>query len=177
MEKETEKKAIPFGKPVRVGNFKLWRGRFRLGNGEIAVLYASSLDGAWMTRIPSTLEMYGWLCLSYGDMESGDTERKAHGEAVITTVLSNMLYASSIGNGFYQRALEMCATVYAHPSLVDRKSKEHKGFVKDVKALTDMFLEWRKGYDEYARTKEPTEQDDRNDGMADEAIGVINGDE
>jgi hypothetical protein len=99
--------------------------------------------------------------------------QKAQGEAVLTTVLSNILYASSIGNGYYQRALEMCATVYAHPTLVDRKSKEHKGFMKDVKAIVDMFLEWRKGYDERVKTLEPTEKDMHQDEIADEALEIV----
>lgn len=169
-EKEDKKRPIPFNKAVRVGNFKLWRSR----SNDVEVVNASSLDGAWMVRIPSTIEMYGWLCMSYSDYMSDDVDAKAQGEAVLTTVLSNILYASSIGNGYYQRALEMCATVYAHPSLVDKKSKEHKGFMKDVKAIVDMFLEWRKGYDERVKTLEPTEKDMHQDEIADEALEILN---
>ena len=170
MEKEDKKRQIPFNKAVNVGNFKLWRARFN----DVEVVNASSLDGAWMVRIPSTIEMYGWLCMSYSDYMSDDVDAKAQGEAVLTTVLSNILYASSIGNGYYQRALELCATVYAHPSLVDRKSKEHKGFMKDVKAIVDMFLEWRKDYDERVKTLEPTEKDMHQDEIADEALEILN---
>ena len=173
MEKENTK--IPFNKAARVGNYKVWRSRHKVEDTYIEVLNVSTLDGAWMTRIPSTLEMYGWLCMAYSDYMSDDVQQKLQGEAVLTTVFSNILYASSIGNGYYQRALEICATVYAHPSLVDRKSKEYKGFVKDVKAIIDMFLDWRKGYN--AQIKEPTEKEDRQDEIADEVIEMLNEEE
>ena len=164
---------IPFNKAARVGNYKVWRSRHKVGDTTIEVLNVSTLDGAWMTRIPSTLEMFGWLCMAYSDYKSEDIQQKAQGEAVMTTVFSNMLYVSSIGNGYYQRALELCATVYAHPSLLDKKSKEHNGFVKDVKAIIDMFLEWRKGYEEKVRTLEPTEKESRQDEIAEEALDIV----
>jgi hypothetical protein len=47
--------------------------------------------------------------------------------------------------------------------------------VKDVKAIIDMFLDWRKGYD--AQIKEPTEKEDRQDEIADEAIEMLNKEE
>lgn len=171
--KKDNKEAIPFGKAVRVGNFKLWRSRYKTGDSEIGVLHVSTLDGAWMTRIPSTLEMYGWLCVAYADYNSDDAERKFQGEAVLATTLSNMLYASSIVNGYYHRGLELCATVYAHPTLLDKKSKEHKGFMKDVKGLVDKFLEWRKGYDEFTRQNTPTEKDEHQEDLAEQALEIL----
>ena len=169
-----ENAKIPFNKAVRVNNYKVWRSRHKVEDTDMDVLNVSTLDGAWMTRIPSTLEMYGWLCMSYADYMSDDLQRKVQGESVLTTVFGNMLYASSIGNGYYQRALELCATVYAHPKLLDKKSKEHKGFMKDVKAIVDMFLEWRKDYDERVKTLEPTEKDMHQDEIADEALEILN---
>ena len=174
MEKGTGNKVqIPFGKAVRVHNFKLWRSRVKYGDATIEAVNASTLDGSWMTRIPSTVDMYGWICMSYSDFMDDDVTRKAQGEAVLTTVLSNMLYTSSIVNGYYQRALELCATVYAHPSLLDCKSKEHKGFVKDVKGLCSEFLKWRRGYDEYMKDNEPTEEQMHQDEIAEQALEAL----
>ena len=173
MATEKNNVQIPFGRAVRVNNYKVWRSRYKAGDAEIECINVSTLDGAWMTRIPSTIEMYGWLCMAYGDYMGEDMQRKAQGEAVLTTVFSNMLYASSIGNGYYQRALEVCAIVYAHPSLIDRKSKEHKAFMKDVNGLADAFLKWRKGYDELVKASEPTEKEMNQDEIAEQALETL----
>lgn len=172
---EDRKDVIPFGKAVRVGNYKVWRSRHRSAMSEVAVVNVSSLDGLFMVRIPSTMEMYGWICMAYGDYVSDDVSRKSQGEAVLTTVFGNILYTSCIVNGYYQRALEMLATVYAHPTLLDRKDKEHKVFMKDVKGLCDAFLEWRKGYDAQERLHEPTDDDLHREEIADEAMAMLEG--
>ena len=43
---------IPFGRAVRVGNFKLWRGNYRIDSGKghsyLECVHISSLDGSWM---------------------------------------------------------------------------------------------------------------------------------
>lgn len=175
---------IPFGKAVRVHNFKLWRGNYAIEDGKkktpVECLYVSTIDGAWMTRIPSTIEMYGFLVVAYEDYKSDDPHRRANGEAVLTIVISNMLYASSIGNGYYQRALEICATVYAHPGLLDKKKKEHKGFMKDVKGLVDKFLEWRGIYEESLKKANPDEEALKQleqDEVAEQALEMLNKDE
>ena len=168
-----EKSQIPFVKAVRFGNFKLWRSRCKSHNADVDVLTVSTLDGLWMVRVPSTLEMYAFLVAAYNDYMSDNVSVKAQGEAVLTTVISNVLYASSIGNGYYQRALELCATVYIHPSLLSKKEKEHKQFMKDVKGLKDAFLEWRKGYDAAVKAHEPTEEQMHQDEIAEQAIGVL----
>ena len=57
---------IPFGKAVRVGNFKLWRGNYVIGEGKqkttVECLYISSLDGAWMVRVNATSMLFGNIC-------------------------------------------------------------------------------------------------------------------
>lgn len=175
---------IPFGKAVRIHNYKLWRGNYTIEEGKkktpVECLYVSTIDGAWMTRIPSTIEMYGFLVQAYEDWKSDDPHLRANGEAVLTVVISNMLYVSSIGNGYYQRALELCATVYAHPSLVNKKSKEYKGFMKDVKGLTEKFLEWRSDFDSYVKKQNPEEESQKRleqDEIAEQAMEVLSKDE
>lgn len=71
-KKETNKDnplVIPFGKAARVGNFKLWRGNYVIGSGKdrtgIECVHVSSLDGAWMVRIPSTSQMFSTIANAY----------------------------------------------------------------------------------------------------------------
>lgn len=75
-KKETNKDnplVIPFGKAVRVGNFKLWRGRYVMAGGKdrtgIECVHVSSLDGSWMVRIPSTSTMFGFICSQYATVD------------------------------------------------------------------------------------------------------------
>lgn len=177
MAKNQENKSIPFGKAVRVGNFKLWRGRYNMSGANIECLHVSNLDGSWMIRIPATWEMYGFLMSFYPDLDSEDAEKKSTSEAVFRTVLSNMMYASCVGNGYFQRALELCATLYANPVLLNKKNKEYKGVVKTVKELIEEFLEWRKAYDAEMAKHEPTEEQLKQDEIAEQAMEALNKEE
>ena len=110
MEKELAK--IPFGKPARIGNFKIWRSKMELtftpditekemdGKGRTVVrkqketiecINISNLDGTWMTRIAETFEMFVMLTQCYGWYMSDDEEAKQRGKDYLTTVLSNLL--------------------------------------------------------------------------------------
>ena len=168
---------IPFGKAVRVGNFKLWRGCYVIksaeGNSDIECIHISTVDGAWMVRIPATFEMYGMIAAMYYDWSGDDGEKKSHAEFALHTVFANIMYSSAIGNGYYQRGLELVATLYAHPTLLSKKDKQHKQLLKDVKGLVAEFLEWRKGYDAEVKANEPTEQDLHQDELAEQAMEVL----
>lgn len=76
---ENYSKEIPFGKAVRLGNFKLWRSKFVIGTGaektEISCVCVSNLDGSWMTRIPSTSNMYGVIVGSYNTADADMREK------------------------------------------------------------------------------------------------------
>lgn len=158
---------IPFVRPARVGNFKIWRSRFGLDAGKgkgkenIECIYVSNLDGSWMVRIPATWEMFSILTMTYNDYTSDDEVVKSRGEIVLRTLLSNMNYATAIGNGFFQRALELIVTAYAHPSLLEKKHR--KGLVSDAKTLIKKFIKWRNGYDEYVEDSYDDEQDEKEE--------------
>lgn len=70
---------IPFGKAVRVGNFKLWRGNYTIASGKektsIECVHVSSLDGAWMVRIPSTSQMFAMIASQYATVDEELRER------------------------------------------------------------------------------------------------------
>lgn len=166
--------AIPFGKAVRVGNFRIWRSNFtldfmptcemlseedraRLDRGEIRLkrqkenvecINISNMDGTWMTRIPQTYEMYGMLTMAWQWYNSDNAEEKKRGEDYFSTVLSNMSYVSSIGNGFYHQALMMVATAYAYPALLSDRKKSRE-FGREADSLVRDFLSWRKEYDRH----------------------------
>lgn len=64
---------IPFGKAVRVGNFKLWRGNYVLQDGKsktpIECVNVSNLDGSWMVRIPATCTLFSTICNGYATID------------------------------------------------------------------------------------------------------------
>ena len=80
---------IPYNKAVRVSNYKLWRSKYVLANGKektsIDCLNISNLDGSWMTRIPATSGMYGFILSQYATVD--ETMR----DNVIGMILTNML--------------------------------------------------------------------------------------
>lgn len=59
---------IPFGHAVRVGSYKLWRGKYVVGGGEMSCLHVSDADGSWMVRIPDTSSMYGTIVEGYSSV-------------------------------------------------------------------------------------------------------------
>lgn len=165
---------IPFVKPVRVGNFKLWRSRHNIekqkDGAAIECLCVSNLDGSWLVRIPATWEMFSIITETYADYTSEDEETKSRGDIVLRTLLSNMNYATGIGNGFFHRALEMIVTAYAHPSLLEKKWRN--GMVKDAKTLIKEYLAWRGDYDLHKEEGYNDEQE-RKDELASQASDVL----
>lgn len=143
---------IPFSKAVRVGNYNLWRSRFRTKSEgvdkgqqmEIACVNVSTLDGTWKVQIPSTFEMYGIVCGLHDDMSSDDILLGANARKSLELIFSNMQYASLIGNGYFHRALMMCATAYAYPSVLEEGDASHAEFVEDFRKMVSDYLVWRK---------------------------------
>lgn len=154
----SEPRKIPYGKPAQFGNYRIWRGKYPVGKGKdkdfIDQINVSNLDGTWQVKIPATMEMYAILTELYAD--EGKRENLAE-------YINNMAFVTITGNGYFQRAVELVAIAYANPSLLTKKDKQHKAFVKNADALIKAFLEWRKVYDERVKLDEPTEQDDRNE--------------
>lgn len=159
---------IPFVRPARVGNFKLWRSKMTDG---LEVANISNLDGSWCVRIPSTFEMFGVLSMLYYDIAEGKDADRQRAEGIMSVVLSNMMYCSTIGNGYFQQAMEMIAVCYANPSVLTKKDKAHKDLVKSAKNLIESFLEWRKEYDK--KRRESTEEDDKRDDIAEQALDIL----
>lgn len=176
MDKEKSIKQIPFGKPVRMGNFKIWRSVYAVGKGksktDIECINVSNMDGTWYVRIPQTFEMFSMLTLAYQWSQSDDAGEREHGESFIRTVLSNMTYVSCICNGFYHHGVEMVTSAYANPSLL-QDTEEGKNFIFDAKGTVKRFLAWREEYEKHVEANEPTEEELHREEIADEAMEIL----
>lgn len=164
--------AIPFVKPVRVGNFKLWRSRVRSSGIDEECVNISELDGQWHVRVPARYEMFSVLSALCGDYLGGDEQRKSRAAGVLSCILGNMMYASSVGNGFFHRALEILAVCYANPSMLRKDDAMYESLSRDVGGLIDGFLAWREEYDRRLAA-EPSEEDMKHEDIAEQAERVL----
>lgn len=164
----SEPRKIPYGKPARAGNYRIWRSKYPVGKGKdkdfIDQINVGNLDGTWQVKVPATMEMYAILTELYAD------ESK---QEILAEYVNNMAFVTITGNGYFQRSVELVAIAYANPSLLTKKDKQHKAFVKNAEALIKAFLEWRKVYDERVKLDEPTEQDDRQDETASQMLDEL----
>lgn len=164
----SEPRKIPYGKPAQFGNYRIWRSKYPVGKGKgkdlIDQINVGNLDGTWQVKIPATFEMYAILTELYAD--EGKQE-------ILAEYVNNMAFVTITGNGYFQRAVELVAIAYANPSLLTKKDKQHKAFVKNAEALIKAFLDWRKVYDERVKLDEPTEQDDKQDEIAGQMLDEL----
>ena len=171
----TDDNKIPTGKPARIGNFKVWRTKKIFGKGKgkssIEQINISTLDESWQVKIPATFDMFGILSTLFADYSRDNSDLR---EGQLATFFGNMFYVSSISNGYFQRAVNICATLYANPTLLTEEDENHKSLMKDVNGLITGFLEWRKEYDKWVAENEPTEADMKSDEVAEDMIEELN---
>lgn len=158
---QTKKNEIPLGKPARVGNFKLWRSKLSFGKGkekvDIEQINISNLDCTWQVKIPATFEMFSMIKYLFAERKDDTITDKSM--STLHTFFSNMLYASVVDNGFFQQALNLCAMVYANPSLLKEDDKNHEGLMNEVKSLVSQFLAWRAEYEKRMEANAPSEEE------------------
>lgn len=158
---------IPFVKPARVGNYKIWRTKATVGKGkdkyDVEQICVSDLEGVWQVRIPETNVMFSAVSGLYADEELAGS---------LSTIFANMLMVSSIPNGFFHRAVQMCSALYFNPDLL-RKKKERKDLVKEAKKLVEDFLEWREVYESQVKGNEPTEEQEHSDEVLEEMLDEV----
>lgn len=163
------RRKIPFVKPARVGNYKIWRTRVSAGKGkdktDIEQICVSDLEGLWQTKVPQTSECYAMLSELFAD------ERN---DGALSSILTNMLAMSSIYNGYFHRAVQMCLSIYFNPDLL-RKRKERKDLIKEAKMLAEDFLQWRGVYDAQVKENAPTEEQERSEEVLEEMLEEIDG--
>ena len=158
---------IPFVKPARVGNYKIWRTKATVGKGkdkyDVEQICVSDLEGVWQVRIPETNVMFAAISGLYADEGLAGS---------LSTIFANMFMVSSIPNGFFHRAVQMCSALYFNPDLL-RKKKERKDLVKEAKKLVEDFLEWREVYESQVKGNEPTEEQEHSDEVLEEMLDEV----
>ena len=171
---------IPFGKAVRVGNFKIWRSKFVICSGrdksEIETVNVSTIDGTWYVRIPSTYEMFGMVVTAYQWYNSDDSNEKERGKDYLFTVFTNMMFVSSVCNGFYHHGVQMVNSIYSFPDVL-RDKKKFNSLKKEAEGVIMRFLDWRKDYEKFLNTIDDQEKLLRQDDVADNAMEILNIDE
>lgn len=200
VSQQTGQSSIPFGKPARIGNFKIWKSKFELvsdpteeqrkkvaeesGGKKKAIrqkvtidcINVSILDGSWMVRIPQTFEQFAMLSLAYSWSLSEDKDEQVKGRDYLRTAISNMYYVSCICNGFFHHGVEMVTSAYADPDLL-KENERGVAFLKDAKLTIERFLEWRKGYDELVEAGEPSDRELHQEEIAEKAMEILDGKE
>lgn len=187
--------SIPFVRPARVGNFKIWRSKYQMSaypkldeeeakrvvaekgkvrkeKIDVECINVSNVEGTWKVQVPSTFEMFGVLSSLYSDYTSANMNVRERAKNVFFTVLGNMMYASCIGNGYYHRALDMVATCYAHPKLLTEDDAQHADLLRDLENLVKDFLAWREKWDAAAAANN-SEEADKRDEIAEQAQEII----
>ena len=164
MSKEKTEIGIPFGKPVRVGNFNLWQSRKVIGRGkerdEVAQINVSTLDGEWLVRIPATFEMYSMI---HGLFMGGDDAR-------LLSVFTNMFSATVTANGYYQHAISLLSIVFCNPRFLEEGTKDNADLLSDIEKLKKGFLAWRAEYEKFVAKNEPTAEDMKYDQIAEDLL-------
>ena len=158
---------IPFVKPARVGNYKLWRTKAAVGKGkdkyDVEQICVSDLEGVWQVRIPATNVMFSAISGLYADESLVPS---------LSTIFANMLMVTSIPNGYFHRAVQMCESVYFNPDLL-REKKERKDLVKEAKRLAEDFLKWCEAYDAKVKENAPTQEQERSEEVLEEMVEEI----
>lgn len=132
------------------------RAKVRKGEiGTVPAIELSNLDGSWCVRLAPGTQMESLVSSMLGEEEFIDNDW-------LGLVLTNLLDASSIPNGYYHQALMLVTAAYINPSLISggKFSRSRRAFNSDVKRLREAFLSWRKEYDEFIGSQ-PV--DDEND--------------
>lgn len=136
MEKERNELLIPFVKPARVGNYKVWRSkisvsydptdeqrekvRMESGGRERAVrktvtieaVNVSNLDGSWRVQIPSTCGMFGFICSQYATI---DEEKR---DNFLGMVFTNMLNINLTPSPALHDALFFLTEMMSYPYML-----------------------------------------------------------
>lgn len=159
------KRLIPFEDSVRLGNYNLWRSKKLDSVGsEIEVINISGLDDGWQVTIPETFAMFAVITELYADMGDDDDDECRNG---LIFILDNMQYATIIPNGHYHRAIRLITMAYVNPSILKKRDKDYKPFMKDVKELVSDFLDWSEANYNQELLNAPTEDEMDDDELAD----------
>lgn len=152
---------IPMGKAARIGNFKLWRGKYVLGKGkekaEIECVHVSNLDGSWMVRIPATSMMFSTIVNGYAT-----TDDKLR-EQFLGMIFTNMYNIGTVPSVALHDAFYFLTEMMTYPYMLlpekemEKRMKVHlmeSGMEKSkVKEHIAKMMEYRHGLYELIERK------------------------
>ena len=171
MEEKREKRTMPLGEYTRFGNFKIKRVKLLIsdkgtareenanakitqkyldknGLSEIESVKIATLEELWCIRIPQNRMMYRFVI----DLFEENTKEC---DEILSTLLTNMVNTSSIGNGLYHDIVIHAARAYMNRmdevSPKEDKEKEYRTICDSI--LTDML----KDLEDYVPKKERME--------------------
>ena len=124
---QTSERKIPFVRPVRVGNYKLWKTSLVMGKGKdktsVEQICVANLDGTWSVRIPEMSAMFATISNAYG-MEDG--------EKFLEVVFANMQSVCLITNEFLHDGFSILRDMLTMPYLLlpeKEMRKRMKGYL------------------------------------------------
>jgi hypothetical protein len=134
---ENKGRSIPFVKPARVGNYKLWRSRSVIpaGHGDgsgkkggvgIETINVSNLDGSWSVRIPQTSGMYGVITAAYAEGSGHDVFLKG--------IFRNMMSVCLIENVYIHDAFNFLLDIMQYPYMLLPEKEMEKRMRETLKA-------------------------------------------
>lgn len=148
--KEKKLRDIPFGKPVEIGGYKMWRTNVIAGNKEkIQAIVISSNDSTWKVQIPQTYLMFRALTDLYSTGDDNDLQ-------ILFSFFSNFNFCTSISHGFFQNFLILVVYAYMNPDvLCDGYEPENKSHL----SYNEFMYRVRSCVDEYKKYSEEMKKD------------------
>lgn len=179
-------KKTPEVKVWRVGNFVLRKcevptfgsDEWKLGDAQVRAMVKKgeigtvecvevlSLDGAWCVRLMPGSLMESLLVAYMDGVENAPQKDE------IEAIMTNIMAATSIGNGYFQKGITMLLAAYCDPSLVKGGGRRTRKFLKEIKVLRDGYLEWRREYEDFMESQDEDIDIDR-DSTAENARQVL----
>ena len=122
--KEKKPREIPFGKPARIQNFKMWRTHVKVGKKEtIEAIVISNADDTWKVQIPQTFLMFRALTDLYGTEDLKDFN-------ILFSFITNFQFCTQISHGNFQNFLILAVYGYMHPEVLEKGYEpENKKFL------------------------------------------------
>nr|DAJ98088.1 MAG TPA: hypothetical protein [Caudoviricetes sp.] len=175
MEERTEKRKMPLGTYTRFGNFKIKRVKLLIsdkgtareenanakitqkyldknGLSEIEAVKIATLEELWCVRIPQNRIMYRFVI----DLFDENTKEC---DEILSTLLTNMVNTSTIGDGLYHDVVVHAARAYVN-RMDEVSPKEDKE--KEYRAICDSILaDMLKDLEGYVPKKERQEMSNK----------------
>ena len=124
---------IPYLKPARVGNFKVWRGRYTVKvdkeKQDIECINVSNLDGSWRVQIPSTMMMYATIADAFNTTDDNLREQ------FLGMVFTNMYNCSTCSSEALHDAFFFLVEMMTFPYLILPEKEMVKRMKGKMKAL------------------------------------------